>query len=116
MYLVVRLDGKGFHRFSERHNFAKPNDARALHLMNAAAMHVMNSDFGQQGRVMLAFGESDEFSFVLHKDCALFNRRVDKIASTCVSLFTSFYVRLWPKFFPNEPLDVDEPGPSFDAR
>lgn len=113
---MIRLDGKGFHKFSERHRFDKPNDRRALELMNAAAVSVMGSDFGQQGRVCLGFGESDEFSFVLHKSCALFNRRQGKLASTCVSLFTSFYVRLWPTYFPDEPLAVDEPGPSFDAR
>jgi tRNA(His) guanylyltransferase len=36
-FIVVRLDGKSFHRFSEQHSFVKPNDRRALELMNAAA-------------------------------------------------------------------------------
>lgn len=116
VYLVIRIDGKGFHRFSDRHSFEKPNDARALRLMNEAALRVCRSDFGQQGRVFLAFGESDEFSFALHKSCVLFNRRISKLASTCVSLFTSYYVRLWSQHFPHDPLDTDEPGPSFDAR
>lgn len=116
VYLVVRLDGKGFHKFSERHNFIKPNDTRALRLINAAALKVIQSDFGTQGRVFLAFGESDEFSFALHKSTTLFSRRLSKIVTTAVSLFTSFYVRLWPQFFPDDPLDLDEPGPSFDGR
>jgi hypothetical protein len=47
-------------RFSEEHNFTKPNDVRALRLMDAAAMHVMK----ELRDVVLAFGESDEYRFV----------------------------------------------------
>lgn len=63
-YLVVRLDGKGFTSFSKRHGFQKPNDKRALDLMVAAARRVME---GQelQHECVLAFGESDEFSYVM---------------------------------------------------
>ena len=66
-FIVVRLDGKGFHKFSEAHAFAKPNDARALQLMNRAAATVMEA-FPD---VRLAFGESDEYSFVLRRDSQL---------------------------------------------
>jgi tRNA(His) guanylyltransferase len=44
-------------RFSEAHGFKKPNDGRALHLMNFAAESVMK----EIKDVVLAFGESDEF-------------------------------------------------------
>jgi tRNA(His) 5'-end guanylyltransferase len=44
-------------RFSEEHGFAKPNDARALRLMDAAATHVLH----ELNDVVLAFGESDEY-------------------------------------------------------
>lgn len=27
-YIVVRIDGQGFHQFSKRHDFKKPNDKR----------------------------------------------------------------------------------------
>lgn len=70
-YMVLRLDGHGFHKFSDAHAFAKPNDARALRLMDAAAAAVMD-EFRD---VVLAFGESDEFSFLLRKKCTLYNRR-----------------------------------------
>ncbi|KAJ1030293.1 hypothetical protein NDA16_001203 [Ustilago loliicola] len=36
-YLVVRIDGKGFHKFSALHSFLKPNDPTALELMNESA-------------------------------------------------------------------------------
>ncbi|KAG9662406.1 hypothetical protein KCU69_g14700, partial [Aureobasidium melanogenum] len=61
-WIVVRIDGRGFSkddflltvacyhqtkslmlfaRFSKRQNFAKPNDRRAIDLMNAAAVEVV---------------------------------------------------------------------------
>ena len=67
-YIVVRIDGRGFHkwvstryrshdRFSDTHCFDKPNDARALDLMDRAAQSVMQ----ELGDVVLGFGESDEY-------------------------------------------------------
>ncbi|KAH8916855.1 Thg1-domain-containing protein [Atractiella rhizophila] len=40
-YLVLRLDGKGFSKFSTAKGFTKPNDERALKLMNSAAETLM---------------------------------------------------------------------------
>lgn len=59
-FLVIRLDGKGFHAFSKSHEFAKPNDVRALDLMNAAARRTME---GKElaGECVMGFGESDEY-------------------------------------------------------
>lgn len=51
---VLRADG----RFSDVQEFEKPNDRRALDLMNRAARAVMD-EFEE---IVLAFGESDEFS------------------------------------------------------
>jgi tRNA(His) guanylyltransferase len=73
-FMVVRLDGKGFHRFSDKHGFEKPNDRRALDLMNAAALRTIQSETLRQ-HVLLAFGESDEYSFLLGPKSALFGRR-----------------------------------------
>ena len=47
-------------RLSEEHNFVKPNDERALQLMDHAARDVMN-EFKD---IVLAFGESDEYRLV----------------------------------------------------
>ena len=44
---------------SEEHHFTKPNDERALQLMDHAARDVMN-EFKD---IMLAFGESDEYRY-----------------------------------------------------
>ena len=38
VWIIIRLDGANFHRFSEKHQFQKPNDLRALNLANRAAI------------------------------------------------------------------------------
>jgi tRNA(His) guanylyltransferase len=83
-FMVFRLDGHSFHRsvkqqflnkfeacgikysssclsFSDEHGFVKPNDERALKLMDHAAQDVMV----EYKDIVLAFGESDEFRFDL---------------------------------------------------
>lgn len=78
-FIVVRIDGRGFHkyasiyhpsrssrfltmdRFSDTHAFEKPNDVRALELMDKAATTVMQ----EYKDVVLAFGESDEYRYVM---------------------------------------------------
>lgn len=59
-FFVIRIDGKGFHGFSKLHDFDKPNDVRALTLMNEAAKRVVG---GRElnGECVVAFGESDEY-------------------------------------------------------
>lgn len=79
--------------------------------MNAAAKAVM----GDLPDISLAYGVSDEYSFVFHKTCQLFERRSSKLVSTVVSTFTAFYVYLWPSFFPDTPL-TSSPMPTFDGR
>ncbi|KAJ0698641.1 putative tRNA(His) guanylyltransferase [Helianthus annuus] len=39
--IVVRIDGRNFARFSEVNEFEKPNDERALNLMNHCATLVL---------------------------------------------------------------------------
>ena len=76
-YIVVRIDGRGFHkyvhqstpdpgvesclsefcRFSSKYGFKKPNDRRALDLMNAAATGVLK----ELSDICFAYGFSDEF-------------------------------------------------------
>jgi tRNA(His) 5'-end guanylyltransferase len=79
-FMVFRLDGHSFHRyaslhdlgrmnrrkfnptrFSEKHNFTKPNDPRALQLMDHAARDVME----EYPDIVLGFGESDEYRSVM---------------------------------------------------
>ncbi|KAF2751600.1 Thg1-domain-containing protein [Sporormia fimetaria CBS 119925] len=109
-WIVVRIDGRGFTKFTTRYHFVKPNDRRALDLMNAAAEAVMK----ELPDLCLAYGNSDEYSFVFHKNCSLFERRASKLTTTIVSTFSAYYTFLWSKYFPDDPLMP--PLPSFDGR
>ncbi|KAK2365202.1 tRNAHis guanylyltransferase [Trifolium repens] len=109
-WVVVRIDGCHFHRFSELHEFVKPNDDRALNLMNSCAVAVLE-EFRQD--IVFAYGVSDEYSFILKKSTDLYQRRASKIISAVVSFFTSTYVMRWKDFFPQSELNYP---PSFDAR
>ncbi|KAH9981910.1 Thg1 C terminal domain-containing protein [Russula compacta] len=108
-FILLRIDGSSFHRFADTHRFAKPNDTRGLELMDHAAVALMR----QHPDIILGFGQSDEYSFLLRKDTTLYNRRRSKITSTLCSFFTAAYVVHWPTFFPENPLRYP---PSFDAR
>ena len=86
-YILLRIDGRGFHKFSEKNDFAKPNDKNALILMNMAAQKVCE----KFKDIFIAYGQSDEFTFVFDRKTDIFNRRKEKIATTVVSLFTAVY-------------------------
>jgi len=109
-FIVIRVDGKGFTKFSELHDFEKPNDVKALRLMDAAAKAVL-VDYPD---VRMAFGQSDEYSFVLHKNTTIYGRRSSKLVSLITSCFTSNYTRLWTQV-----IGEDRPlrcSPTFDGR
>lgn len=50
-----------FLRFSSEHEFTKPNDKRALDLMNSCAMACMRD----MPDIILAYGESDEYRYAV---------------------------------------------------
>jgi tRNA(His) guanylyltransferase len=60
-WVVVRIDGRGFTKFSTKYGFEKPNDKRALDLMNAAARQVVS----EISDITVAYGVSDEYRHVL---------------------------------------------------
>lgn len=51
-YIVVRIDGKGFTKFTDAHKYAKPNDINGISLMNRCAEKVMET-FNE---IWLAYG------------------------------------------------------------
>eukprot|EP00088_Acartia_fossae_P038995 TRINITY_DN4054_c0_g1_i6.p1 TRINITY_DN4054_c0_g1~~TRINITY_DN4054_c0_g1_i6.p1 ORF type:complete len:288 (-),score=34.30 TRINITY_DN4054_c0_g1_i6:224-1087(-) len=108
-WIVIRIDGKGFHKFSDAHEFTKPNDVNALNLMNKCARAVLD-DFNE---IILAYGQSDEYSFVFRRDTQVYGRRSSKLITNISSLFASRYVFHWPEFFPDKKLKYP---PCFDGR
>lgn len=107
-FIVVRIDGRGFTKFCESLGLEKPNDLRGLKLMNKAAKEVMKN-FNE---MVIAYGQSDEYSFIFKKNANLFNRREEKILSCVLSLFSSSYVFYFSKYFSSPLKQI----PSFDAR
>lgn len=110
-FIVLRVDGRSFHGFSDKYGFEKPNDDRALQLMTCAAQTVMRS-FRD---IVLAYGESDEYSFIFRRQTDIFDRRLSKLISIVPSLFSSAYTLNWPSFFKGIELKPSD-APSFDAR
>ena len=51
-FMVIRIDGKGFSKFTVLHDFEKPNDINGLRLMNKAAEKVME----KFDEIFLAYG------------------------------------------------------------
>ena len=109
-YIVIRIDGKGFTKFTDAHQYKKPNEIKGIKVMVLAAISVMES-FPE---IFLAYGQSDEFSFAFKKNAKLYNRRHEKILTNVVSQFTSAFVFNWPKIFVNGP-ELKYP-PCFDGR
>jgi tRNA(His) guanylyltransferase len=106
--MVVRLDGRAYTKFCEIHNFEKPNDDRSLELMNRSAKGVMED----MDDIILAYGQSDEYSFLFKKDSTFYQRRTEKILSVVVSLFTSHFVLNFEPIFGERPKKM----PCFDGR
>ena len=109
-YIVIRIDGKAFTKFTDAHQYKKPNEIQGIKVMVLAAISVMES-FPE---IFLAYGQSDEFSFAFKKNAKLYNRRHEKILTNVVSQFTSAFVFNWPKIFVNGP-ELKYP-PCFDGR
>ncbi|VBB71593.1 Putative tRNA(His) guanylyltransferase [Podospora comata] len=109
-WIVVRIDGRGFTKFSSKYGFEKPNDRRALDLMNAAAQAVMY----EIPEVTIAYGISDEYRLRLPQVMHPLRKTLNKLVTTIVSTFSSYYIHLWSIYFPDTPLSP--PLPSFDGR
>ncbi|KXT01912.1 hypothetical protein AC578_2539 [Pseudocercospora eumusae] len=109
-WIVIRIDGRGFSKLCKKYNFAKPNDKRALDLMNAAATEVVRAFHD----IVLAYGQSDEYSFIFGEDTSLFERRRAKLETSVATQFTAEYCMLWPEHFGE--VKLERPWPTFDAR
>lgn len=92
--IVVRIDGRNFERFSEINDFEKPNDERALNLMNRCATSLLE----KYPDIILAYGFSDEYSFIFKKETKFYQRRaseVDTAARCSLSLSHFSHLHMW---------------------
>ena len=78
VYIVVRLDGRGFTRLvREVHSFEAPYDIRFRDYMLATVERLMNCGFN----VVYGYTQSDEISLLFHLGEATFGRKERKINS-----------------------------------
>ncbi len=78
MYLVARIDGRGFTRLTkELHQFETPFDDRFRDLMVETVKHLMNCGFN----IIYGYTESDEISLLFHPDENIFGRKTRKYIS-----------------------------------
>lgn len=107
--IVVRIEGRDFGRFSAVDEFEKPNDEKAVKLMNSCATAVLE----EYPDIVFAYGYGDEYSFVFKRTSKFYQRRSSKILSLIVSFFSSVYTTKWKDFFPHQELKYP---PSFLSR
>ncbi|WP_033439587.1 tRNA(His) guanylyltransferase Thg1 family protein [Saccharothrix sp. NRRL B-16314] len=85
VWMVVRVDGRGFSRFTEE-RFDKPFDARFSGFMVETAQALL-TEFDAR----YAYTESDEISVVLDPRHDLFGRSVEKVVSISAGIASSAF-------------------------
>src|SRR5262245_21357536 len=77
LYMVARLDGRGFTRLTkEVHSFEAPFDVRFRDLMLQTAEHLMS---GAGFNILYGYTQSDEISLLFAKDEESFQRKLRKL-------------------------------------
>ncbi len=89
-YAVIRIDGRGFHRFTA--GLERPYSRALADALDAAAIRLAMEMIGCR----FGYGQSDEYSFLLtdfeREDAPLwFDGNVQKIVSVSASLFTGAF-------------------------
>lgn len=88
IWIVVRLDGRGFTRLTkEVCAFEAPFDERFRDLMAETVRHLMDVGF----RVVFGYTESDEISLVMHPAETLFGRKERKLVSVLAGEASGFF-------------------------
>lgn len=84
-WVVVRVDGRGFSRFTES-RFEKPFDLKFHGLMVHTAQALL-----QEMQGVYAYTESDEISVLFRPDWDFFDRSLEKVVSTSASIATATF-------------------------
>lgn len=104
--IIIRLDGKGFSKFTKP--FKRPFDEDFRKVMSDTATYVMNQCGGS-----LSYTQSDEISILVDRPDIFFNGKKQKIVSVLSSMATSYFVIQASKIWPEH---VAQTFPCFDCR
>lgn len=85
-WIVLRVDGRGFSKFTLDQEFDKPFDPRFRDLMLATTAQLLEDVGG-----VYAFVESDEISVLLPKDTDFFKRSIEKLVSISAASATATF-------------------------
>ncbi len=78
IYMVARIDGRGFTRLTkEKHPFKRPFDEKFRDLMVQTVKHLMNCGF----KIIYGFTQSDEISLLFDPNTQVFSRKLRKYNS-----------------------------------
>lgn len=92
--IVVRLDGRGFSKFTKK--FKRPFDKDFRQLMTDVATFAMKECDG-----IIAYTQSDEITIVIDREEVYFNGKKQKILSTLAGGVSSYFAirahELWPE-------------------
>jgi tRNA(His) guanylyltransferase len=104
--IILRLDGKGFSKFTQAVGFLKPCDDLMNEIMISTAKEVMTQMEGY-----FATTHSDEISVLLKRDFSLYNREIAKLVSISASIASSKFTMEMTKH-----RGYKGPPISFDSR
>lgn len=90
VWIVARLDGRGFNKLTQKMNCEKPFDDSFQLVMGEIIRKIMT----ESGiKIIYGYTESDEISLLFHKYDESFNRRTNKIISVLPSLASSIFTK-----------------------
>ena len=90
IWVVARLDGRGFNKITQKMNLIKPFDDSLQKVMAEIIRKIMI----ESGiNIIYGYTESDEISLLFHKDNNSFDRRYNKIISILPSFASSIFTK-----------------------
>lgn len=112
---IVRLDGRGFSKYTKKMGFKKPFDTDLIQIMQNVTIELI-----KQTQASFGYTQSDEISLVYTPERIMFNGRIEKICSVFASLTSVlFNLKLAEQYKQNEPEKIvksNELMPIFDCR
>ena len=105
MYMVARLDGRGFTKFTKKAGFEKPFDESFRDLMSDTVKYLMTeSGFN----FIYGFTESDEISLLFAPDDQTFGRKVRKLNTTLASCASAYFTTKYKEYlYDNSIVDLE---------
>lgn len=114
MYMVARLDGRGFTKFTKKAGFEKPFDEGFRNLMNDTVEYLMKeSGFN----FIYGFTESDEISLLFAPEDQSFGRKVRKLDTTLAGCASAYFTMRYKEYLcDNSTEDTEFDICTFDCR